>query len=687
MNAAKGPIFLSYASQDAIVAASIGDTLRAAGFDVWFDQSELRGGDAWDQLIRRRIRDCALFVPIISAHTQSRLEGYFRLEWRLAVERSRLMAEGKAFIVPITVDAIDERQAEVPEAFRAVQWTHLPGGAVTPAFSSRLGQLLSGQQAIRSAAVESSATVLHVDPAIPAAGKFPAHASKLPLGMPILLGLVTLGAGWLLFDRFHSNTPATIGAPAAATRIAAQSTPSAFSPPEHSLAVLPFTNMSGDPNQEYFSDGLTEELLNTLASIHGLQVAARTSSFSFKNKNEAVGEIARKLNVGAVLEGSVRRDKAHVRISTELINAITGFQLWSQTYDRDMKDVLALQTDIASAVSSALKVKLLQNGSSGADIGGTDNPKAFDAYLRAQEIARQPLSAQALANAVAGFDEAIALDPQFANAYLARGGVRMTYAFNFNLGVSESTRLGDLALADSRKAAELAPGLGAAHSQIGYKLEGELKFAEAAAEFEKGLTLSPGDARTNRLSGLYLVTVGRFDEGIELGKHAVELDPLNPQSYSGLAYTYYMARHYAESIAQNRRALESMTETARVSGWMGLGYIGLGDSEAARAACDVTKAEWVNITCLAIAYHNLGRQPEAAASLATLLREFGDSASYQQADIYAQWGDIPLALAALERAFRTRDPGISWIKVDPLLDPLRKEPRFKSVLASLHFPD
>lgn len=687
MMAAKSTLFLSYASQDAVVAANIGETLRAAGFDVWFDQSELRGGDAWDQLIRRRIRDCALFVPIISAHTQSRLEGYFRLEWRLAVERSHLMAEGKAFIVPITVDAIDERHAEVPEAFRAVHWTHLPGGTVTTAFTSRLGQLLSGKEAMRSGAVESSATVLHVDPAIAAVGRFPAHASKLAHGMLIMLGLVTLGAGWVLFDRFHASTPAMIGAPAAATRIAAQSTPSSFSPPEHSLAVLPFTNMSGDAHQEYFSDGLTEELLNTLASIHGLQVAARTSSFSFKNKNEAVGEIARKLNVGAVLEGSVRRDKAHVRISAELINATTGFQLWSQTYDRDMKDVLALQSDIASAVSSALKVKLLQNGSSGADIGGTDNPKAFDAYLRAQEIARQPLSVQALANAVAGFDEAIALDPQYANAYLARGGVRIQYAFNFNLGVSESTRLGDVGLADSRKAAELAPGLGAAYSQIGFKLQSELKFAEAAAEFEKGLTLSPGDARTYSQSGLFLVSLGRVDEGIERGKHAVELDPLNPESYRGLAYEYYMARHYAESIAQSRRALESMTESARTYGWMGLAYIGLGDNDAARAACEVAKAEWVNIMCLAIAYHNLGRQPEAAVSFATLIKDFGDSASYQQAEIYAQWGEIPLALAALEQAFKIRDPGISWIKVDPLLDPLREERRFKTVLAGLHFPE
>ena len=140
-------IFLSYASQDALAAGRIGEALRAAGLEVWFDQSELRGGDAWDQLIRRRIRECRLFVPIISAHTQTRLEGYFRLEWRLAVERSHLMADGKAFIVPAAIDSIDERAAEVPEAFRAVQWTQLPGGLATPAFIARVAHLLASAPA------------------------------------------------------------------------------------------------------------------------------------------------------------------------------------------------------------------------------------------------------------------------------------------------------------------------------------------------------------------------------------------------------------------------------------------------------------------------------------------------------------------------------------------------------------
>jgi hypothetical protein len=156
MTEAAGAIFLSYASQDAGVAARIGAALREAGLEVWFDQSELRGGDAWDQLIRRRIRECALFVPVISSHTQSRLEGYFRLEWKLAIERTHLMAEGKAFLVPVVIDAIDERQAQVPESFRAVQWTYLPGGMATPAFTSRVAQLLSDSSEVATSHAHSA---------------------------------------------------------------------------------------------------------------------------------------------------------------------------------------------------------------------------------------------------------------------------------------------------------------------------------------------------------------------------------------------------------------------------------------------------------------------------------------------------------------------------------------------------
>jgi TolB-like protein len=594
MTEAARAIFLSYASQDAAVAGRIGDALREAGLEVWFDQSELRGGDAWDQLIRRRIRECALFVPVISANTQTRLEGYFRLEWKLAVERTHLMADGRAFLVPIVIDAIDERQAHVPESFRAVQWTYLPGGIATPAFTGRIAQLLSASPAAQAAAGSGAMA------ATPAGATAPTPpitgASKSVWArrvMPIALGLVSLAAVWLLIERFaHQGTGAPIVAPVA-TLAAAEATtsPSTQGPPAHSVAVLPFTNMSGDPKDDYFSDGLSEELLNTLAAIQGLQVAARTSSFSFKGKDEAVGDIARKLNVGAILEGSVRRDKAHVRISTELINAVSGFQLWSQTYDRDLKDVLALQTEIASAVSAALKVKLMQADARSVEVGGTDNPKAYDAYLRGEGLLRQPWSLKTNADASAAFDEAILLDSRYAEAYFGRATALMSVAIHASISIAENERLRDEALTAARKAIEIAPTYGAPHAAIGFGLASRQDFAGAAAEYERALALSPGDARVYGRSAGFLVLMGRFDEAVSRARHAVELDPLTPTSHNNLATIYYWARRYPEAIQSHNRALEL---DPRSDGRLRRGdaYYVLGNYEAARADCDTPVPGW-----------------------------------------------------------------------------------------------
>ena len=668
-------IFLSYASQDAAAAARIGAALRAAGLEVWFDQSELRGGDAWDQLIRRRIRECRLFVPVISAHTQTRLEGYFRLEWRLAVERSHLMADGKAFIVPVTIDAIDERQAEVPEAFRAVQWTHLPGAVATPAFVSRVAQLLVAAPATAGAAASAPASA-----AYPAARSAATPRSLLAIGA--LMALLAVAA--FLYLRAHREP---------ATGVAAQGlppVPSAAAPaagaPAHSVAVLPFINMSADPHDEYFSDGLSEELLNTLAAVPGLKVAARTSSFSFKGKNEEVGEIARKLNVATVLEGSVRRDKSHVRIATELIDAGTGFQRWTQTYDRDLKDVLALQSEIAGSVAGALKVNLLQSDA-GAEVGGTDNPGAFDAYLRAEELARRPsISAQVGEETIRAYDAAIALDPNYANAYRGRADARIEYAFNSDLPPAEVRRLTDRAIADGRKAAELAPGLGAAHAAIGDGLAGQHDYAGAMAEFRKALALSPGDARVYRRSAGFLAGVGDPEGAIALARHAAELDPLNPQAYETLQYVYYYAHRYQDSLAVARRAVELGPGLTRSLGWVGFANIELGNYEAARQACLAEKMQWVSLSCLAVVYERLGRRPEAEAALRQLIQRYGDAASYQQAQVYAAWGDTARALEALQRAYRTADPGLQGLKVDPLLARVRDEPGFKALIAQLNFP-
>jgi TIR domain len=276
MTEASRAVFLSYASQDAEAARGICEALRAAGIEVWFDQSALRGGDIWDQTIRKQIKTCGLFIPVISRHTHERDEGYFRLEWKLAVDRSHLMTHHKAFLLPFVIDDTREDDENVPDRFKDIHWSRLPGGETPPAFVERVQRLVSSGQSYGPTTVASPAGP--VSTATLAVGT---TFSRPKRALPAIVAMALLGAmAYFAFEKF-AKREASPPAPAAAP---ASTAPTAFSPPPHSVAVLPFVNMSGDKGQEYFSDGLTEEILNSLARINELQVSARTSSFSFKER-------------------------------------------------------------------------------------------------------------------------------------------------------------------------------------------------------------------------------------------------------------------------------------------------------------------------------------------------------------------------------------------------------------------
>lgn len=292
-------VFLSYASQDSDAVRRLCDALRAVGLDVWFDQSDLRGGDAWDASIRRQIKECALFVPVIAANTESREEeGYFRLEWKLVVDRSHLMADGKAFLLPVVIDSTLDANASVPEKFREVQWTHLPSGEAPTVFAERVQRLLSG-----------------------------------------------------------GSVPSRVVAP----RVVAATAPTVTTPTDEtpSIAVLPFVNRSQDADDEYFAEGLADELLNVLTKIRGLRVVARSSAFTFKGKGATVAEVGRALNVATVLEGSVRKAGNRLRISVQLVKVADGYHLWSERYDRTLEDIFAVQDDVAQSVVKELRATLL----------------------------------------------------------------------------------------------------------------------------------------------------------------------------------------------------------------------------------------------------------------------------------------------------------------------------------------
>jgi TolB-like protein/lipoprotein NlpI len=618
-----GAVFLSYASQDAAAAQRICAELRLAGVEVWFDQSELRGGDAWDQSIRRQIKTCALFIPVVSRHTHDRAEGYFRLEWKLAVDRSHLIMANKAFLLPVVVDDTRDDDENVPDKFRDVHWTRLPAGETPQAFVQRVQRLLSGE----------------------------------------------------------TSTTTQAGAASGAVPTAV------FAPAPHSVAVLAFVNMSGDKEQEYFSDGLTEELLNSLAEINELRVAARTSAFFFKGKDTDLGTIARNLNVGAILEGSVRRSGNTIRITARLINAVTGFHLWSKIYDRDVGDVLKVQTEIAVAVASALKVTLLGNEAAKIELGGTRNPGAFDAYLRGSKAVNSGEGASSYQSAIAAYTEAIRLDPNYALAFASRSVARSNFAGEF---AKETDIRGFYARvqADAREALKLAPELAEGHLALARFLSSSrLDFTGASEAYERAMALAPGNAEVLAESGLFAVYMGRLDAGLAAARHAVALDPLNPRRRAQFGEALFWTRRYQEAVAAFGEVISLEPDFKRAYGFRGVAYYWLGEFQSARSSCETKPDHWSSLWCLALTYEKLGRHVDAEVELKKLQTAFGDASAYQCATIYAQWGNTGKALEWLARAVRLPDPGVGHVKTDPLMDPLREEPRFQAIERSLKFPN
>jgi len=555
-----------------------------------------------------------------------------------------------------------------------------PLGVLTHGQNAALAQALAFDRERRTASVEELLKGL-------AADHQPRRRPLAVLGTAIIGVFVTGVLTYLVLDKLgvfrHSVVvqPATTearqaGSPQAPTAV--------FNPPSHSIAVLPFVNLSGDANQQYFSDGLTEEVLNSLSRINELQVAARTSSFSFKGKDVDIATIAHRLNVGAVLEGSVRRSANTVRISAQLVNAVTGFHVWSQTYDRDLGDVLKLETEIATAVAEALKVTILGDVAAKIELGGTRNPAAFDAYLRGLKAYARG-DAKAYLDAVAAYTEAIRLDPDYALAFAGRSIAYSNYAGEFAPGTAIRESY-DKALADAHQALAIAPELAEGYLALALFFDGSLDFVQASEAHERARALAPGNAEVLRLSGRFAVSMGHIDRGLTALRRAVLLDPLNPHSYEVLSEALYYARRYQETVAAATDAISLDSDYERAYGYRGLAHYVLGDFERARTSCQAKPNYWISQWCMVLTYEKLGPHAEAEATLAKFKAENGDASAYQYATIYAQRGNRREALEWLGTAMRVRDPGVEYLKTDPLLDPLRNEPRFQAIERELKFP-
>jgi serine/threonine-protein kinase len=416
-----------------------------------------------------------------------------------------------------------------------------------------------------------------------------------------------------------------------------------------------------------------------------LQVAARTSSFSFEGEHPDVATVAHKLNVACVLEGSVRRSGHTVRITAQLNNAVTGFHLWSQTYDRDIGDVLQLQTEIAAAVAESLKVTLLGDVAAKIELGGTRNPDAFDAYLRGMKADARG-DAKAYPDAVEAYTEAIRLDPNYALAFARRSIAYSNYAAEFAASTAIREYF-DKALPDAHQALAIAPELAEGYLALALFLEGSLDFAKGSKAHERARALAPGNAEVLRLSGQFAAYMGHTDLGLTALRRAVVLDPLNPHSYEVLGEALFYARRYEDTVVAATDAISLDSGYERAYGYRGLAHYGLGDFEHARTSCEVKPSYWISQWCLALTYEKLGPHAKAEATLAKFKAESGDASAYQYATVYAQRGNVLQALEWLDTAVRVRDPGVVYLKTDPLMDPLCKEPRFQAIERALNFPN
>ena len=459
--------------------------------------------------------------------------------------------------------------------------------------------------------------------------------------------------------------------------------PPKFAPSEQSVAVLPFVNLSGDPKDEYFSDGLSEELLSTLVRVRELQVAGRTSAFSFKGTQTDIPTVGRKLNVAAVLEGSVRRAGDRLRISAQLVNTVTGFTLWSATLDRAMTDVLEMQTDIAARVARALKVRLVDEKRERLSIGTSRNSRALDAYFRGLRLLHAD-DRGSVAEGIAAMDEAIALDPHFARAYGVRASGRIVQTMQMT-DTPKRQAMSTQALADAKRGIELAPDSGEAHQKLAYVLmysPGE-HLKAALEELERARALEPGDAHIQAVYSVAAGTIGRAD-ALDAANRAVALDPLNPDPHNGRAAVLYWQHRYAEGLASAQTAVRLDDHFFYRNTASRLLYA-LGRFEEALELTRNDTEEWAIKGFHAMIHGRLGRQQEAEAELTAVQNALGDEGSFLYAVIYAQWGQTDEAIRRLETAVELK-ADVADIRVEPLLDPLRSEPRFKALEARVNLP-
>ncbi len=542
-------IFLSYAREDAAAAHRVAEALRGFGVEVWFDQSELRGGDQWDQKIRGQIKACALFIPIISATTQSRDEAYFRLEWKLADDRSHLMAAGKTFIVPVVIDDTPENGASVPESFGRSQWTRLDGGEPSTAFIEQVKRLLETPRkpALRPEQPRPPTLPPGFRQSAQARAVAEEAAAKSKPALPgwmwgVAVAVIAVAVAGMIFLR----QPAPVVPPPVPVA-EVKPAPVASVSNDKSIAVLPFANLSTDKENEFFADGVHDDVITNLAKIRALRVISRTSVLAYRDPaSRNLKKIAAELGVTTILEGSIRRVGSKVHMNAQLIDARTHEHLWADTFDGDTSDIFALQASLSQKIATALKTTLTPGERTLIARQPTQDAQAYELYQRAK-LFKQRFSAGSLRGdydaSIALYEQALARDPNLA---LAHADLTFVHGAMYWFGQIDPTpeRRARAAaeLAETQRLAPDAPETRMAQGTFAYLCEND--WPKAVAEFQAAEASLPNDDQLRYLLAIAYRRLGRWPEAAEQLERAVALNPHEKRAGSSFIETVFLLRRF-----------------------------------------------------------------------------------------------------------------------------------------------
>jgi TolB-like protein/cytochrome c-type biogenesis protein CcmH/NrfG len=506
------------------------------------------------------------------------------------------------------------------------------------------------------------------------------HATGRKLDF-VIIGMLVVALGFFTYDKFVLDPDRDAVKIEAAVQFAREEITSAVAPQDSAktIAVLPFVNMSDDPGNEYFSDGISEEILNLLAKIPELRVTSRSSAFSFKGQNLDVPTMAARLNVAHVLEGSVRKSGNQLRITAQLIEVVTDTHLWSQTYDRELKNVFAIQDEIAAAVVDALKITLL-----GEEPKATEtDPEAYALYLQARHLMNQ-YTAEVFKQAETLLTQALAIDPEFAAAWAELGNLYNTEA---NLGFHPVDEGNELAREAIQRALNIDPQYGRAYAVLAeIEMYYNFDLATAFLHLKHALELGPGDAFILRQAANMNVDIGHIDEAINLHRQSIALDPVSAYGHHRLGIAFLIAHRLEEAANSLQMALSLSPGRVQSQYMLGRVLLAQGDAPAALVAMEQETSDFYRLTGTAIVQYALGDAGASDAALNELIETWSAAGAYQIAQVYGIRGEIDDAFDWLETAYNNRDAGLPAMMRDPSLVDLHDDPRWEPFLDKLSYP-